>query len=77
MIIINAYEIHCYDVSIYSVFSTCNPRISSMDWSASTVVVGAFDVWGVGSLIRRRNYYSHISTLIATDKNHKSSITTP
>ena len=35
---------------------TCNPRISSIDGSGSTVPHDAFDVWGVGSLSVQTSY---------------------
>lgn len=39
--------------------STCNPKISSMDWSASSVVVELLDIWGTGSLIERKKESPH------------------
>lgn len=39
--------------------STSNPKISSMDWSASSVVVEVLDIWGIGSLVGRKKRSPH------------------
>lgn len=39
--------------------STSNPKISSMDWSASSGVVEVLDIWGIGSLVERKKRSPH------------------
>lgn len=60
---------------------TCNPSISSIDWSVSTVLEEPFDVWGIGSLIvvmkqsrKQHNHYQKLCTIHPSANKMKSPI---